>query len=68
MIFRFFIKLLAILFPWIALFMCDNPGGAIVALVMQTTIIGWPFAASWAVKAVNEYYFSPEASSEDEKE
>ncbi|CAM4414308.1 MAG: hypothetical protein LEGION0403_FIIPPAGN_00953 [Legionella sp.] len=28
--------------------MNDNPGGAFVALVMQATLIGWPFASVWA--------------------
>ena len=58
MIIRFIIRLLAVFFPWLALLFCDNPGGALVALIMQVTIIGWPFAANWALKSVNETYFS----------
>lgn len=52
----FFLKVLAVFFPWAALFICNNPGGALVALVMQVTIFGWPFAAAWALKAVNEEF------------
>lgn len=28
--------------------MDDNPGGAIISLIMQVTLIGWPFATVWA--------------------
>jgi len=52
----FFLKALAVFFPWAALFICNNPGGAFVALVMQVTIFGWPFAAVWALKAIKEEY------------
>lgn len=36
--------------------MCDNPGGAAIALVMQITLIGWPFASNMAIREVREYY------------
>ena len=45
---------LAIFFPWIVLFIEDNPGGAFVALVMQATIIGWLPASIWAWSIVHE--------------
>lgn len=54
MIFRFFMSLIAIFFPWLILLLEDNPGGAIVALVMQASIIGWPFAAVWALRTQRE--------------
>jgi hypothetical protein len=41
---------LAVVFPWLVLLLKDNPGGAIVALVLQASIIGWPFASTWAWK------------------
>lgn len=41
---------LAIFFPWIILLIEDNPGGAIVCLFMQATVVGWPFATMWAWK------------------
>ena len=39
---------LSLFFPWLILLLHDNPGGALVALVMQVTLIGWPFATFWA--------------------
>lgn len=36
-------------FPWIVLLLDDNPGGAIIALIMQATIIGWIPASIWAL-------------------
>ena len=69
MIGRFFVKLFAIFFPWLVLLICDNPGGALLALVMQVTLVGWPFAASWAIKSLNETYFDVKKDDEDvEKE
>jgi Na+/melibiose symporter-like transporter len=47
-------SLIAILFPWLILLLKDNPGGAVVALVMQASIIGWPFAAVWALRIQRE--------------
>lgn len=49
---RLFMSGLALLLPWVVLLMKDNPGGAFVALVMQATLIGWPFAAFWAWRLV----------------
>lgn len=49
---RFSMLFLAVFFPWLALFLCDNPGGAIVALVMQATAIGWIPASCWAWRVV----------------
>jgi multisubunit Na+/H+ antiporter MnhB subunit len=46
-------SIIAIFLPWLALLINDNPGGAFVALVMQATVIGWPFAAIWAWRVVN---------------
>ena len=48
---RIIMSILAIFFPWIVLLIKDNPGGALVALVMQATVIGWPFASVWAWRA-----------------
>ena len=50
---RFFMSLMACLFPWFVLLINDNPGGAVIALIMQATFIGWPFAAIWAWRVVN---------------
>ncbi|QBR85432.1 hypothetical protein E3983_13345 [Legionella israelensis] len=47
-------SILAIFIPWLTLLIHDNPGGAIVALIMQATIIGWPFASAWALRVERE--------------
>lgn len=46
-------SVLAVLFPWLVLLIHDNPGAAFVALIMQATIIGWPFASIWAWRMVH---------------
>lgn len=54
MITRIFMSLLAVFFPWLILFLQDNPGGALVALVMQASVVGWPFASAWAWRSLRE--------------
>ncbi len=51
---RFFMSVLAIFFPWVVLFIYDNPGGALVALILQATVIGWLPASMWAWKTMRE--------------
>ena len=53
MIKRFFIFCLAAAFPWLVLLYKDNPGGAVLALVMQVTLIGWIPASMWALRAID---------------
>jgi hypothetical protein len=45
---RSLMSILAIVFPWIILLIEDNPGGALIALILQATGIGWPLASWWA--------------------
>lgn len=45
---------LAILFPWVILLLDDNPGGALVAFLLQATVIGWIPASIWALRIVRE--------------
>lgn len=45
---QFFTAMLAILLPWVVIMMDDNPGGAILALILQATLIGWIPASMWA--------------------
>lgn len=47
-------SLLAIFFPWIVLLLYDNPGGALVALILQATGIGWIPASIWAWRVVHQ--------------
>lgn len=51
---RFFMSMLAIFFPWVVLLIKDNPGGALMALIMQATAIGWIPASIWAWRVVRE--------------
>lgn len=54
MISRIFWTLLSLAFPWLVLLIHDNPGGALVSLFMQVTIIGWIPASAWAMRTVKE--------------
>lgn len=51
MINRLFKLATAALFPWLVLLFHNNPGGALVALVMQASVIGWIPASVWAWRA-----------------
>ncbi|MGQ3889310.1 hypothetical protein ACQUW5_09795 [Legionella sp. CNM-1927-20] len=51
---KMFWGFLAFAFPWLVLLIYDNPGGAVVALFMQATLIGWPPATIWAMRTVKE--------------
>lgn len=46
--------ILAAVFPWLILLLNDNPGGAILALIMQASVIGWIPASICAIKIVRE--------------
>jgi len=54
MIVRMMWALLSLAFPWLVLLIHDNPGGALVALFMQVTIIGWLPATAWAMRTAME--------------
>jgi len=45
---RIIMAILSIFLPWLVLLINDNPGGAFVAMVLQATVVGWPFASIWA--------------------
>lgn len=44
---------LAVFFPWLALLIYDNPGGAVFTLILQATLIGWIPASIWAWRVVH---------------
>ncbi|MDI1352613.1 MAG: hypothetical protein PSV35_07565 [bacterium] len=50
---RILMSFIAVFFPWLILLIKDNPGGAFVVLIMQATIIGWPFATIWAWRLIH---------------
>lgn len=49
---RFLMSFLAIFFPWLVLLINDDPAGALIALVMQVTLIGWIPASLWAFRSI----------------
>jgi Na+/melibiose symporter-like transporter len=51
--------LLAIAFPWIVFLLYDNPLAALLALLMQVTVIGWPFAVFWAWRTIHQNSHKP---------
>ncbi|KTC98670.1 hypothetical protein [Legionella erythra] len=51
---RLFFFLLSMAFPWLVLLIKDNPGGAVMALIMQASIIGWIPASMWAMRVLKE--------------
>lgn len=51
---RLFMSMLAIFFPWAVLLIYDNPGGALIALILQATAIGWIPASIWAWQTMRE--------------
>ncbi len=57
---RIFMSFIAVFLPWVALLIYDNPGGALVALIMQATLIGWIPASIWALRTVHATKTSPE--------
>lgn len=61
---RIFMSILAIFFPWVILLMYDNPGGALVALILQATVIGWIPASMWAWRTIHETKKKPKPKEE----
>ena len=44
--------MIAIAFPWVILLMDDNPVGALFAMFLQCTVVGWIPASLWALRIV----------------
>ena len=49
---RKLLLMVAIAFPWVILLMDDNPLGAVFAIILQATLIGWIPASMWALRIV----------------
>ena len=45
---KLFTLFLIAFFPWFVFLIDDNPGAAFLSLILQVTLIGWPFASIWA--------------------
>ena len=48
--------LLAIVLPPVALLSVGKPFQAILCLLLMVTVLGWPFAAIWAILVVNSSF------------
>lgn len=53
---KFIMSVLAIIFPWMVFLIYDNPGAALVAVILQATAIGWIPASFWALSTVLAKY------------
>lgn len=51
--------LCAVFFPWLALLICDKPGGALITAFLQVTLIGWIPASMWAIQEVKKIIPKP---------
>lgn len=58
---KFFMSFISIFFPWLVLLLDDNPGGALLALIMQATLIGWFPATMWAWRVAHRGKKAPPA-------
>ncbi|WP_133130682.1 YqaE/Pmp3 family membrane protein [Legionella yabuuchiae] len=63
-----FMSILAIFLPWVVLLLNDNPGGALITLVLQATLIGWIPASMWAWRVVHETREREKAEQKEKKE
>ena len=52
---RILLSICAIFLPWLVLFIKDDPVGALIALILQATIIGWIPASIWALRAIHKH-------------
>ena len=50
---RSLMSFLAVFFPWIVMLAYDNPGGALISLILQATLVGWIPASIWAWRTVH---------------
>jgi uncharacterized membrane protein YqaE (UPF0057 family) len=48
--------MIAIVLPPVGLLLCGKVLQAVLNLVLMLTLIGWPFAALWAVLVVHNQY------------
>jgi hypothetical protein len=54
MIKKLFLSFIALFFPWIVFLVYDNPRNALLAFILQATVIGWFPATIWALKTILE--------------
>ena len=51
---RFLLSLIALIFPWGIMLINDDPVGALIALLMQITLIGWIPASIWGFRVAKQ--------------
>ncbi len=51
---RVLLYILALFFPWLVLLIKDDPVGALIALILQATLVGWIPASIWAIKTIKK--------------
>ncbi|QCE35720.1 YqaE/Pmp3 family membrane protein [Acetobacteraceae bacterium] len=47
--------IIAFFLPWLAFFTIERPMAGIICLLLQLTVLGWPFAAVWAIWSICKY-------------
>lgn len=65
---RIFMSALAMFVPWVVLLLHDNPGGALLALIMQATLIGWIPASLWALRVIKEAHLQKAIDAAEKQE
>ena len=63
-----FMSIISIFFPWIVFLIDDNPAAAILALILQASVIGWIPASIWAFKVVKENRLREQAEKKAQEE
>ena len=51
---KIILSVFAVIFPFVTFLILDLPGAALMALGLQSTILGWPIAVIWAFKEVSK--------------
>lgn len=46
---------ISIVFPALQFFLMLRPFSGLLSLMLQLTVVGWPFASLWAIYAYREY-------------
>ena len=64
-LFKLFI---ALLFPWLTFLFTDRPGAALIALLLQVSVIGWLPASIWAMTTVMDDNKSSDSAKDDDEE
>ncbi len=64
---RFFMSFLSIVFPCLVLLIYDDPVGALIALLMQATFIGWIPAIIWARRTIRKNALNMKTNDEDQE-